>query len=42
MNPRERVNITLNYKKSDKVPIDLRGNQSSSKLLCFEHSQYNC
>ena len=36
MNSRERVNITLNHKKPDKVPIDLGGNQSSIHIKAYK------
>ena len=36
MNPRERVNITLNHKEPDKVPIDLGGNQSSIHIKAYK------
>jgi uroporphyrinogen decarboxylase len=36
MNSRERVNVTLNHKEPDKVPIDLGGNQSSIHILAYK------
>jgi len=36
MNPRERVNVTLNHKEPDKVPIDLGGNQSSIHIKAYK------
>jgi len=36
VNSRERVNITLNHKEPDKVPIDLGGNQSSIHILAYK------
>ena len=36
MNSRERVNVTLNHKEPDKVPIDLGGNQSSIHIIAYK------
>jgi len=36
MNSRERVNVTLNHKEPDKVPIDLGGNQSSIHIKAYK------
>ncbi len=37
MNSRERVNVTLNHKEPDKVPIDLGGNQSSIHIKAYKN-----
>ncbi|MHA1294088.1 MAG: uroporphyrinogen decarboxylase family protein [Promethearchaeota archaeon] len=36
MNSRERVNIALNHKEPDKVPIDLGGNQSGIHIKAYK------
>ena len=37
MNSRERVNITLDHREPDKVPIDLGGNQSSIHIKAYKN-----
>ena len=37
MNSRERVNVTLEHKEPDKVPIDLGGNQSSIHIIAYKN-----
>ncbi|TFF89681.1 MAG: hypothetical protein EU548_06865, partial [Promethearchaeota archaeon] len=36
MNSRERLNVTLNHKEPDKVPIDLGGNQSGIHIKAYK------
>ena len=36
MNSRERVNITLNHKEPDKVPLDLGGNVSGIHIKAYK------
>ncbi|NHJ23728.1 MAG: hypothetical protein EAX89_04085 [Candidatus Lokiarchaeota archaeon] len=37
MNSKQRVNITLNHREPDKVPLDLGGNQSSIHLKAYKN-----
>ena len=37
MNSRDRVNLALNHKEPDKVPLDLGGNQSSIHLKAYKN-----